>query len=195
MHAVYLILAEDGPVKVGYSRLATARLSELQVCSPEQLFLEHQWKLPAGKARALERDLHKAFRWARVRGEWFHVDVLALVGAGNLFVAGRADDARRVAELYRQMSVAQARRAELRHAWKKVAARERQRVDAAAKVEANQLERLETLLLIEALELGVPAPLELRHLERFGGVIRRLKERVKKENDWETKVLERVGTA
>jgi hypothetical protein len=74
---VYFIQSGDrGAIKIGYSRRAGVRLSQLQAGSPVRLYL--LCAIPGGPA--LERCLHSGLRRHRIRGEWFrpHAEVTGL---------------------------------------------------------------------------------------------------------------------
>jgi hypothetical protein len=90
---VYLIGTGWDHVKIGRSASPTARLSELQVASPEVLRLLKSWDMDRSSAKLFERALHEAFAWAAVRGEWFRVDwrIVARLRAA----ASKCADARR----------------------------------------------------------------------------------------------------
>jgi len=64
---IYFITYEDGPIKIGKARNASARLKELQTA--------HPWKLEIIGVMAghenLERALHARFSHIRMNGEWF----------------------------------------------------------------------------------------------------------------------------
>lgn len=65
---VYFVQQGDnGPIKIGYTKRKGLRLTALQNGNPERLRMV--CAVPGG--RALEYVLHKAFRGARLVGEWF----------------------------------------------------------------------------------------------------------------------------
>lgn len=57
-------------VKIGISENVQSRLTTLQIGNPAPLVL--LWQIPGSEQ--LENYLHKLFRNARIRGEWFTVD-------------------------------------------------------------------------------------------------------------------------
>jgi hypothetical protein len=64
---VYFVQADDGPIKIGYSRNVRARLAALQVNT--HLSLRLLGSMPGGEI--LEAQLHARFSEDRIRGEWF----------------------------------------------------------------------------------------------------------------------------
>jgi hypothetical protein len=65
--AVYFVEAENGLIKIGFSRSIRERFKKLHTASPGQLNLLGLW--PAGQP--IERELHRRFASQRVTGEWF----------------------------------------------------------------------------------------------------------------------------
>jgi hypothetical protein len=84
---VYLCLAGDSAVKIGLTTLAAfhGRMVKLQVDNHEPVKL---LRLLDG-GLALERALHKQFRYLHRRGEWFsyHPDMMGDLGAAELGAA------------------------------------------------------------------------------------------------------------
>ena len=69
---VYLIAAEDGPVKVGVSCDASNRLRSLQCGSSRRLVIHKVW--PCGEfAGRFERHAHDALKAYHIGGEWFSI--------------------------------------------------------------------------------------------------------------------------
>lgn len=91
---VYFIksMAEDGPVKIGYSRTPTVRIQEIQVSSPYPLSLAAVWR--SKDAKALESRLHRKFRSHKMNGEWFRpspdlMKLIEFLSAGKYLDAGQ----------------------------------------------------------------------------------------------------------
>jgi hypothetical protein len=72
---VYVIAAQDGPVKIGFSAHPEKRLKELQTGHAEPLFLHHTEPVAADKAYLIEQLIHADNRHRRLRGEWFRLNV------------------------------------------------------------------------------------------------------------------------
>lgn len=66
---IYLILAETGQYKIGYSKRLFDRVKTFQVKLPFEIELIHQF--PADDMYQAERELHSYFAAHRVNGEWF----------------------------------------------------------------------------------------------------------------------------
>ena len=71
---VYIIRSgKTGPYKIGVSHDVDNRMMFLQIGNPEKLY-----KIAAidfqtmGRAKVVERQLHKMYKRARIRGEWFN---------------------------------------------------------------------------------------------------------------------------
>jgi Meiotically up-regulated gene 113 len=78
---VYLIRAENGLVKIGYSAHVESRLALLQTGSPVGLSILHV--IETDSYKELERALHAIFSAQRRRGEWFELsedDIIAAKG-------------------------------------------------------------------------------------------------------------------
>ena len=75
-HYVYAI--SDGAfLKIGLAVDPIKRMSDLQVASPSVLKLEAKIECPRySDAAKLEKQLHRACRKHRIRGEWFQMDAL-----------------------------------------------------------------------------------------------------------------------
>jgi predicted GIY-YIG superfamily endonuclease len=73
---VYIIMREDGVVKVGISRRPRKRRKDLQSLMPEhRLRLVYSLKLPeAGAAFKIEQEAHERLTRCRLFGEWFRCD-------------------------------------------------------------------------------------------------------------------------
>jgi hypothetical protein len=69
--------SEDGPVKLGISDDPDRRKAKLQTGHPTRLRVYHQEPIPdgKGKARLLERLLHRDIRHLRALNEWFNLTV------------------------------------------------------------------------------------------------------------------------
>lgn len=73
---VYFVqLGDDGPIKIGRAGEPRKRLSALQVGNPTELVLRDV--VPGDLV--LEKALHQRFEPARIRGEWFGAEFLALI--------------------------------------------------------------------------------------------------------------------
>lgn len=69
---VYFVQAEGGgPIKVGMSRSPSDRLRQLQTSHAERLRMARVVAVHESKAARMERNLHRHFADARLRGEWF----------------------------------------------------------------------------------------------------------------------------
>ena len=64
---IYFIQSESGPIKIGYSRSATQKLANLQICNLERLTLLGT----VSGGRDKEADLHERFADLALGGEWF----------------------------------------------------------------------------------------------------------------------------
>ena len=83
--SLYVIGAEDGPLKIGISTDVGGRLAALQSHSPHALVAHHQAQ--PGDARLVERVAHQLLAAKRVRGEWFDVSIDDAVAAINQAIA------------------------------------------------------------------------------------------------------------
>lgn len=78
---IYAIGPEPDLLKIGYSQDVAKRLSQLQVGIPYELRVYHTESVPFGAAPFLEREIHKRFKVAHRRGEWFSVAVEDVIKA------------------------------------------------------------------------------------------------------------------
>lgn len=75
MSYVYLVQAEDGPVKIGVTNDLDGRMSGLQTGTPMELKLRYFVEcFTEAVAYRLEKLLHERYQEFLVRGEWFNVD-------------------------------------------------------------------------------------------------------------------------
>lgn len=73
---VYVIsAAEEGPVKIGFSKTPEKRLKKLQTGHPEELRLYYFHSLPEKNVKLMERAVHDLNRHKRIKGEWFNMSV------------------------------------------------------------------------------------------------------------------------
>jgi hypothetical protein len=73
---IYVIAADtDGPVKIGFSKNPDKRLRQLQTGFPETLVLHHVQPFEPGRAKLVEKLIHKAVAYKRTKGEWFAISV------------------------------------------------------------------------------------------------------------------------
>lgn len=70
---LYVIGADSGPCKVGYSVAPKRRLADLQRPETRQLFICGSWPVGHAQALATERYAHWLLREHQVSGEWFDV--------------------------------------------------------------------------------------------------------------------------
>ncbi|GEM_PF-3680689 len=70
---VYLIASSNGYHKIGRSRDAQHRLIAIRSACPPGIDVSLVHVIDSGNAPALERFLHWAFGYRRVRGEWFEL--------------------------------------------------------------------------------------------------------------------------
>jgi hypothetical protein len=78
---LYLLRANSGKYKIGYTADLARRINELQIANAGKIKLI-DYAIALG-TRAIEQDIHKHFAHKRVRGEWFQLskqDVEALRG-------------------------------------------------------------------------------------------------------------------
>lgn len=162
-HGVYLVTVGISQVKIGHSGTPAARLSELQVGSAHQLTLAKVWQVEREAAKALERKLHLAFKWAHLRGEWFAVDHRAVEQVGDMYVAGRDADALAIAEMLRQLEEIDAEEQVCRRAWYDAKPKDRRTTEAAAALRREQLEVESARLTLALMDLGFHPPWVSRH--------------------------------
>lgn len=70
---IYLVRAENGLIKIGYSEDVQRRFNLLNTSSP--VALELLWFLKSARARAIEAKLHNLYASKRIRGEWFALTI------------------------------------------------------------------------------------------------------------------------
>lgn len=100
MHYTYLIRADgENATKIGHSCKPARRVSQLRVSTSHELHVAHQWRGPRARQITLEGDLHLLLQWARIRGEWFSLDVDEIVTVGDALVMGHHDRAERLSAL------------------------------------------------------------------------------------------------
>lgn len=77
MSFVYIIQhGSRGPYKIGKADNPQTRLKELQIGNPVELRLVASiYFQTENRARAVERQLHRMYSRARIRGEWFRQDI------------------------------------------------------------------------------------------------------------------------
>lgn len=75
---VYLIGAEEGPIKIGHASNLKTRLHSLQIGNWQPLSILHSVSVPLFTAAGAEAVMHKRFAEHRVRGEWFNVPLQVL---------------------------------------------------------------------------------------------------------------------
>lgn len=69
---LYIVSAHaDGPIKIGRSKNAYARLLELQTGNPRKLYVLKCWTMAYEDALEAERVLHEELDDSRLEGEWF----------------------------------------------------------------------------------------------------------------------------
>lgn len=164
----YVVVASGQGVKIGHSRRPKGRLSEMQVGSPLNMWITHTWRLSPADARQLERQLHAAFRWAALQGEWFEHLPHEIVAVGDLFVKGDVDGARALMVLIRRGIELERRRLALRTAWYLAPRNERRAAERAAEAEKPVVARDMALNELEEMRLGLwrHAPLHTRSGKR-----------------------------
>lgn len=79
---VYVIQAEEGPVKIGISIHPDDRINAIESASGRHIVRTFISPLMEGYAQ-LEKNLHKHFASSRTRGEWFNIDFAAAVRAAH----------------------------------------------------------------------------------------------------------------
>lgn len=100
---VYLVSAGTDLTKIGMSSNPQSRLSGLRTGNAHKLALEHSWRLEnRQQAAALEDRLHKLFRWAKERREWFTVEPRYIIAVANFCLAGDEAQAELLCGLIRQ---------------------------------------------------------------------------------------------
>lgn len=71
---IYFIQATDF-CKIGHTKDVDARLAQLQTGCPTKLQLLHVYEVKNTSAKVLEKAVHDHFKYRRVVGEWFNIDV------------------------------------------------------------------------------------------------------------------------
>jgi hypothetical protein len=66
-------IGSDANQKIGFSSNVEQRLTTLQTGNPERLRVHHKIEIEGGEGRArlVERMIHKQYSHKRVNGEWF----------------------------------------------------------------------------------------------------------------------------
>ena len=74
MSHVYIIQSgKDGPYKIGMARNVEKRLDELQIGNPQKLYIIAKIYFGTdARAYHIEKQLHRMYSRARIRGEWFN---------------------------------------------------------------------------------------------------------------------------
>lgn len=73
--AVYVIGAEEAPVKIGFAVDPHERLATLQTGCPDELRIHATATVPYHRARRIEAETHRRLGDKCRRGEWFNVNV------------------------------------------------------------------------------------------------------------------------
>ena len=68
---IYVIGADDGPQKIGFSNDVDRRLGTLQTGNPRKLKIHYIVEVPEDQVRLVESQIHKENRRRKVSGEWF----------------------------------------------------------------------------------------------------------------------------
>lgn len=157
-HFTYLIGSGWEHVKIGHSSKPTARLSELQVGSTDDLRLLHQWKLTREEAKALERRLHAMFSWAAVRGEWFRIDWRCVQQVGDFMRSGSDETAAEIADGLHKLSALDAESDQTRRAWYNARPKSRRAAEDAAKVRRQEIEVEVARLTLALMDKGFHPP-------------------------------------
>lgn len=95
--SVYVIHSTSGHYKIGHSDQPKRRLKELKKTQgPYEYRLVYHWVF-SGKDEAayVERYLHRTFRSAKTKGEWFNLSFTDLIDLSNVVESARADYQRR----------------------------------------------------------------------------------------------------
>lgn len=99
---VYLISGEGDHTKIGMSNDPKKRLDSLRTANPTKMALEHAWRLESrAQAASLEDRLHKLFKWAKVRREWFAIEPRYVQAIGDALIAGEDERATALMEAIR----------------------------------------------------------------------------------------------
>lgn len=91
--SVYVVVADNGWVKIGTARKPLKRLERLSTANPLSLNLYFALRLPEKLARVIETRAHRRLQNFKLRGEWFEVHPLyavcvVLEEVGGLAVKG-----------------------------------------------------------------------------------------------------------
>ncbi len=78
---IYVVGAIDGPKKIGIAANPRARLSTLQISSPERLVPNFFAACGYSQARLIEAKAHKLLQENRRSGEWFAISADAAIAA------------------------------------------------------------------------------------------------------------------
>lgn len=70
---IYIIGPVQGPFKIGYAADARSRLSNLQVGQAVELLIHYEEKVESGRAKIIEKLIHRQLGHNRIRGEWFDI--------------------------------------------------------------------------------------------------------------------------
>lgn len=71
---LYVIGAEDGPVKIGITSSLTSRMAMIQTGCPFPAVLWFVWPIFSREDAAMhERTIHAVYREKRLAGEWFDI--------------------------------------------------------------------------------------------------------------------------
>jgi hypothetical protein len=161
-HYVYVIAAVTASfVKIGHSGRPRGRLSEMQVGSHSELRLCETWAMDRVGAVEVERQAHDALAWATQRGEWFALWPAEAARVVDHLAAGRADDARRLADLLKEQYSLARQHDRLRRAWYDGPKDTRRQREAAAQAQLPEVERRQAEVELAQAELGL-----WRHADR-----------------------------
>lgn len=73
MSWIYIIGAENGPYKIGFSKTPETRLKSLQTGHPNKLILHYKREVPEEEIKFIEECIHKQMKPKQTHGEWFNV--------------------------------------------------------------------------------------------------------------------------
>lgn len=91
--SVYLMETGYARIKIGRAYDPVTRRAGVQTGNSEKVELVHHWRLKVAEAVALETALLRIFRPVKVRGEWHDMEAPDIHAVGELWLAGRRDDA------------------------------------------------------------------------------------------------------
>lgn len=80
---VYVIEIDGGPVKIGRTNNSRLRLREFQMACPLPMKIAFQREMTQRQSVLVETAVHRRFRQAKVRGEWFEVSAVDAAKAIN----------------------------------------------------------------------------------------------------------------